>query len=601
MNNSLTQYTWDDIDIIDDVGKSIFPPRNDFTIKKADDEKRLVFGWALVSATSDGEKIIDHQGDIVEQDELESGAYEYVLNFRDAGEEHNARLRKKARMVESVVFTSEKLQAMGIPEGTVPYGWWIGFYVDDDKTWELIKNGTYKMFSIEGRAIREPITKDITKALRNYDEFPEYMMWLEENLDATIDEQKEAKVYYDSKKKVAKTFGELVEKFNPYHDAKGRFTFANSATSFTYSPGKSKAHDNAIAREKERHAAAMAEEAKKPGNRKLNLNQDAIRRADDNSLMGSAGTVLAREAQSRIENYKKRNAIQDDWTDEQKAYAKQREDDYTKLVEDYYNDQISRRANNVSWAVAGPANFNQRRYEKQDQAMRNKASDYEEKLKNFEHNTKQRLASMEPEDKQIARWRNGKWSHGETISADDPLATKKLQAKLDYHKEQQQKMKDANAYYRKNGTMVGFSGFSESTNRNIDSHINSDMWRMEKKPFQSYQLTNNNASIKSTESRLNQMLKQKATASSGGGGNTSFKGGELIRNTDMNRLQMKFDGVPDAATRQKLKSSGWRWSPSQGVWQRQLTSNAEYSAKQITDELNKSYDGAKTFSELIMS
>lgn len=43
-----------------------------------------------------------------------------------------------------------------------------------------------------------------------------------------------------------------VEKFNPYHDARGRFTTSGSATSFTYKPGKSKAHDNAIAREKKR-------------------------------------------------------------------------------------------------------------------------------------------------------------------------------------------------------------------------------------------------------------------------------------------------------------------------------------------------------------
>lgn len=133
-------------------------------IIKADEDKRLVFGWALVSATKDGNKIIDHQGDIVEQDELEEAAYEYVLNFRDSGEEHIPGLRKKARMVESVVFTEEKLQAMGIPLGTVPIGWWIGFYVDDDSAWEKIKNGTYKMFSIEGRAVREPVHDLVTKA-----------------------------------------------------------------------------------------------------------------------------------------------------------------------------------------------------------------------------------------------------------------------------------------------------------------------------------------------------------------------------------------------------------------------------------------------------
>ena len=214
---------------------------NEFQITKADDDKRLVFGWALVAKRSDGEQIIDHQGDIVEMEDLEESAYEYVLNFRDSGEEHIGTLRKKARMVESVVFTEEKLQAMGIPLGTVPYGWWIGFYVDDDNAWELIKNGTYQMFSIEGKAIREPVEDSVTKALRNYEEFPEYGMWLEENLDATIDEQKEAKAYYDKKKKseVAKSFSELM-KFNPYHDRLGRFTsgggFGVSSSLYTGDP-----------------------------------------------------------------------------------------------------------------------------------------------------------------------------------------------------------------------------------------------------------------------------------------------------------------------------------------------------------------------------
>ena len=166
-----------------------------FNISKADEDQRLVFGWALVSADIEGNMLIDHQGDMVDQDELEQGAYEYVLNFRDAGEEHMPGLRKKARMVESVVLTEEKMRAMGIPLGTVPYGWWIGFYVDDDDTWEKIKNGTYRMFSIEGRAIREPVNEPL-----------------------------------------AKSFSELIEKFNPYHDRLGRFSSAGGATSFTYRP-----------------------------------------------------------------------------------------------------------------------------------------------------------------------------------------------------------------------------------------------------------------------------------------------------------------------------------------------------------------------------
>ena len=39
-----------------------------------------------------------------------------------------------------------------------------------------------------------------------------------------------------------------VQKFNPYHDALGRFSTASGAASFTWKPGKSKAHDLAIQR-----------------------------------------------------------------------------------------------------------------------------------------------------------------------------------------------------------------------------------------------------------------------------------------------------------------------------------------------------------------
>lgn len=53
-------------------------------------------------------------------------------------------------------------------------------------------------------------------------------------------------------------------KFNPYHDALGRFSTANGAASFTYAPGKSRAHDLAIAREKARRAAANTLPPKDP-------------------------------------------------------------------------------------------------------------------------------------------------------------------------------------------------------------------------------------------------------------------------------------------------------------------------------------------------
>ena len=126
-----------------------------FQIAKMDDDKREVFGWALVANRIDGTQIVDHQLDVVDPEELEHAAYEYVLNFRDTGEMHDGGMRKKGRMIESVVLTKEKQKAMGIPDGVVPEGWWIGFRIDDDTAWDGVKTGRYRMFSIEGIGVRE--------------------------------------------------------------------------------------------------------------------------------------------------------------------------------------------------------------------------------------------------------------------------------------------------------------------------------------------------------------------------------------------------------------------------------------------------------------
>lgn len=132
---------------------------NNYTIAKMDDDKRLVFGWASISVKADGEQLEDLQKDLIDPEDLEEAVYEYVLNFRDTGEQHNPNLRKKGKLVESCVFTLEKQRAMGIPEGILPVGWWIGFKIEDEAAWEKVKDGTYSMFSIEGKAQRVPVEK----------------------------------------------------------------------------------------------------------------------------------------------------------------------------------------------------------------------------------------------------------------------------------------------------------------------------------------------------------------------------------------------------------------------------------------------------------
>lgn len=123
-----------------------------FKIEKANDEKMLAFGWASIAVRADGEAIEDWQGDIIDPEVLEEAAYEYVRLYREGGEMHER--GGVAELVESVVFTEEKQRLMGIPEGTLPVGWWVGFKVTDPDVWEKVRNGEYSMFSIEGEAVR---------------------------------------------------------------------------------------------------------------------------------------------------------------------------------------------------------------------------------------------------------------------------------------------------------------------------------------------------------------------------------------------------------------------------------------------------------------
>lgn len=118
-------------------------------IVSKNEDQRLVFGWASVSEV-DGEPYIDHQGDMISEDELEKAFYDFVLNSRNAGEMH---LRKDAgQLVECIVFTKEKQEALGIDLGIV--GAWVGFKLDED-SFEKVKSGEYEMFSIGGKGNRE--------------------------------------------------------------------------------------------------------------------------------------------------------------------------------------------------------------------------------------------------------------------------------------------------------------------------------------------------------------------------------------------------------------------------------------------------------------
>ena len=126
-----------------------------FKIQKSKGDKMLAFGWANIAVTPEGEQIEDYHEDLIDPEELEQAAYSFVELYREGGAMHE---RGGVAVVgESMVFSKEKQSTLGIAKGTLPEGWWIGFKVTDPDVWDKVKDGTYSMFSIEGKATREEL------------------------------------------------------------------------------------------------------------------------------------------------------------------------------------------------------------------------------------------------------------------------------------------------------------------------------------------------------------------------------------------------------------------------------------------------------------
>lgn len=127
-------------------------------IKKADPDQNLIFGWASV-IEKDGIPIIDHQEDVIPVSELENAVYDFVLHSRQQGDMHDR--VGVGKLVESMVFTKEKQEALGIDLKQI--GWWTGFKVHDEGLWQAHKSGDRPEFSIGGAAVSIDMDDDIFK------------------------------------------------------------------------------------------------------------------------------------------------------------------------------------------------------------------------------------------------------------------------------------------------------------------------------------------------------------------------------------------------------------------------------------------------------
>lgn len=122
-------------------------------IVKVDSDLRLVFGWASV-ITEKNKPVIDTDGDVIHAGVLLEATTEFMEDVRTAKRMHKG--SKIGEVLHSFPLTNDIAKSLGLDlKGRE--GWIVGMKVHDDETWELVKEGKLKAFSIGGRAATQEI------------------------------------------------------------------------------------------------------------------------------------------------------------------------------------------------------------------------------------------------------------------------------------------------------------------------------------------------------------------------------------------------------------------------------------------------------------
>lgn len=235
---------------------------------------------------------------------------------------------------------------------------------------------------------------------------------------------------------------------------------------------------------------------------------------------------------------------------------------YSKRMAEYFNRDISINLMCPSVMISGPANFPVKKKNRQIAAFDNN--------REFFNETQKLLNKI----KSIS---NGT----EVIKSNDEDCIERLEYKLETLKALQEKMKSANVAIRKKDKEEGdldllALGYSpdqikELRTPDFGGRIG----------YPAYMLQNNNQEIHRIEERINSLktVKERGTTEEENEGYTYKEDTELMR------IQFIFDDKPDEETRKILKQYGFRWAPSQGAWQRQLTSNGKHAARRVKEGL----------------
>lgn len=231
---------------------------------------------------------------------------------------------------------------------------------------------------------------------------------------------------------------------------------------------------------------------------------------------------------------------------------------YEERLVQRYKEWFRAQSRCFSVLVTGAGNFNQRKHQKANDAER---AAYE-RLKAWKEKTIKRLNRKE--------------------RLTGMAEVERLRAILEAAEEAHEKMKLVNQICRRKCTdeeqvdaIVAECGLSEETAKEL-VYPNPDRG-VYGKGFASYQLSLNLAKIKDLRAKIarHEAMAEKEDKV------LEFENFDVELDYKEERLRIRHHQKPDMATIQSLKGEGFRWSPKNMAWQRQLTTNAIFAARRV--------------------
>ena len=128
----------------------------EFEVKKTVEDQRIVYGWLMVSKTADGKDYVDLQDDHIPEAVMEDALHQYVIESRRGDDMHS--VEGTAKLIAAMPFTTEIKAALGIPDGIMPSGAFVGYKIVSEEVWKAIKSGERIGFSVGGMCTKQEIT-----------------------------------------------------------------------------------------------------------------------------------------------------------------------------------------------------------------------------------------------------------------------------------------------------------------------------------------------------------------------------------------------------------------------------------------------------------